>query len=161
MAESGPEVRIPQAIFKKHDEPLVSPLDPPPQRQHRGWRLWAVFPGLCFAILLAALDTSVLATTLPTIVDQLHSGPLYIWIINGYFLAVAVVQPIAGQASDIFGRRYPMIISVVLFALGSGVCGGASTTEMLIAARIVQGLGGGAIFVMVDIIAADLVALRE
>ncbi|PKX88404.1 MDR family MFS transporter [Aspergillus novofumigatus IBT 16806] len=147
--------------FQKHDESIVNPLNPLPQRQHRGWRFWAVFPGLCFAILLAALDTSVLATALPTIVDQLHSGSLYIWTINAYFLAVAAVQPIAGQASDIFGRRYPMIISVVLFALGSGLCGGASTTEMLIAARIVQGLGGGGIFVMVDIIAADLVALRE
>ncbi|PKX99683.1 MDR family MFS transporter [Aspergillus novofumigatus IBT 16806] len=161
MAESLSEERIPQAISKKHDESIVNPLNPLPQRQHRGWRFWAVFPGLCFAILLAALDTSVLATALPTIVDQLHSGSLYIWTINAYFLAVAAVQPIAGQASDIFGRRYPMIISVVLFALGSGLCGGASTTEMLIAARIVQGLGGGGIFVMVDIIAADLVALRE
>ncbi|GKZ85569.1 hypothetical protein AnigIFM56816_011537 [Aspergillus niger] len=161
VAESGPEERIPQALSKKHDEPLANAHEPPPQRQHRGWRFWAVFPGLCFAILLAALDTSVLATALPTIVDQLHSGSLYIWTINGYFLAVAAVQPITGQASDLFGRRYPMIISVVLFALGSGLCGGASTTEMLIAARIVQGLGGGGIFVMVDIIAADLVALRE
>lgn len=137
----------------------TSSLQPPPRKY--GWRFWAVFPGLCFAILLAALDTSVLATALPTIVEQLQSGSLYIWTINGYFVAVAAIQPLAGQASDIFGRRNPMILSIVFFALGSGLCGGATSTEMLIAARVIQGIGGGGIFVMVDIIVADLVPLRE
>lgn len=132
-----------------------------PVKQKHGWRFWMVFPGLCFAVLLAALDASVLATALPTIVEDLHSGPLYIWTINGYFVSAAAIQPFAGQASDIFGRRVPMILSIVFFALGSGLCGGATSTQMLIAARIVQGIGGGGIFVMVDIIVADLVPLRE
>ncbi|KAF5015620.1 hypothetical protein F66182_12984 [Fusarium sp. NRRL 66182] len=74
---------------------------------------------------------------------------------------MAAVQPLYGQASDIFGRRIPLIASIAMFTLGSGLCGGASNTAMLIAGRAVQGLGGGGLFVMVDIIVADLVPLRE
>lgn len=136
----------------------IVPVESKPKHS---WRFWAIFPGLCCAILLAGLDTSIVATSLPTISADLNSGALYIWIINGYFLATAAVQPLFGQASDIFGRRIPMLVSISLFTLGSGLCGGAKDTPMLIAARLVQGIGGGGLFVMVDIIVADLVALRD
>jgi MFS family permease len=82
-------------------------------------------------------------------------------IINGYFVGVAAVQPMYGQAADIFGRRWPMLISVALFAIGSGLCGGATSTVMLIFARIIQGFGAGGVFSLVSIINADLVPLRE
>ncbi|KKP05568.1 hypothetical protein THAR02_02294 [Trichoderma harzianum] len=126
----------------------------------RSLQFYAVFPGLCFSILLVALDTSIVGTALPTIVSSLGSGALYIWIVNGYFLSVAVVQPLAGQMADIFGRRIPMLAFLALFTLGSGLCAGASSTEMLISARIIQGLGGGGISVLVSIIVGDLVPLR-
>jgi MFS family permease len=133
----------------------------PPEKQSRGWRFWLVFPGLCFAVLLAALDTSVVSTALPTIMYELKSESLFIWVINGYFVGIAAVQPMYGQAADIFGRRWPMITAVALFALGSGLCGGASSTVMLIVGRIVQGFGAGGIFSLVSIIVADLVPLRD
>jgi MFS family permease len=82
-------------------------------------------------------------------------------MINGYFVGIAAVQPMYGQAADIFGRRWPMLISVALFAIGSGLCGGATSTVMLIVARIIQGFGGGGIFSLVSIINADLVPLRD
>jgi hypothetical protein len=131
------------------------------QTSKRGLRFWLIFPGLCFAILLAALDTAIIATVLPTISAELDSGSLFIWAINGYFVGIAAVQPMYGQFSDIFGRRWPMLISVAIFALGSGLCGGSNSTAMLIAARVVQGLGAGGIFSLVEIIVADLVPLRE
>ncbi|KAG8167432.1 hypothetical protein KVR01_003121 [Diaporthe batatas] len=130
-------------------------------KSKHGWRFWAVFPGLCFSVLLVGLDTSIVTTALPTIVNSLHSGALYVWVVNGYFLSTAAVQPVFGQASDIFGRRNPLLIPIALFTLGSGMCGGASDTAMLIAGRIIQGLGGGGLFIFVDIIVADLVPLRE
>lgn len=133
----------------------------PARKQQHGWRFWAVFPGLCFSILLAGLDTSIVATALPTISHDLNTGALYVWVINGYFLTTAAVQPLFGQAADIFGRRVLMLLSIALFTLGSGLCGGAKDAPMLIAARLVQGMGGGGLFVMVDIIVADLVPLRE
>ncbi|KAI8263458.1 Efflux pump FUS6 [Colletotrichum sp. SAR 10_77] len=69
-------------------------------------------------MLLTGLDASILATSLPTIVSDLHGGALYIWTMNGYFLTTAVVQPLMGQAGDIFGRRIPMLVTLS-FTLGS------------------------------------------
>ncbi|EPE37024.1 MFS general substrate transporter [Glarea lozoyensis ATCC 20868] len=150
-----PQVTLPDEKI----DTKIEPLEPLPTK--RGWRFWLIFPGLCFAILLAALDTAIVATVLPTIAAELNSGSLFIWAINGYFVGIAAVQPMYGQFSDIYGRRWPMLISVAIFALGSGLCGGATSTVMLIAARVVQGLGAGGIFALVEIIVADLVPLRE
>lgn len=151
--------------------PSDNPVTDPPKnpntqaeafgKQSRGWRFWAVFPGLCFCMLLAGLDTSVIATALPTIITNLNSGSLYIWTINGYFVGVVAVQPMYGQAADIFGRRWPMLLTVSLFTLGSGLCGGANSTVMLIVARLIQGFGAGGIFSLVPIVVADLIPLRE
>lgn len=140
-----------------------SPAIPDEQQKKKGygWRFWAIFPGLCIGGLLSALDTTILSTVLPTISHELDSQELYVWAINGYFVSQTAVQPLYGQVANIFGRRWPMIISVALFTLGSGLCGGASSTDMLIAARVVQGVGGGGINVMTEIIVADLVPLRE
>jgi MFS family permease len=117
-----------------------------------GWRFWAIFPGLCLSMLLTGPEISILATSLPTIVADLHGGPLYVWAMNGYCLTTV---------ADIFGRRIPMIMALVIFGLGSGLYGGANSLEMLIAARLGQGIGGGSLFVMIDTITADLAPLRE
>ncbi|KAI8300964.1 Efflux pump FUS6 [Colletotrichum sp. SAR11_240] len=93
-------------------------VEPATPWKTQGWRFWAVFPGLCLAMLLTGLDASILATSLPTIVSDLHGGALYIWTMNGYFLTTAVVQPLMGQAADIFGRRIPMLVALS-FTLGS------------------------------------------
>lgn len=132
-----------------------------PIKKGYGWRFWAIFPGLCIGGLLSALDTTILSTVLPTIASELNSDTLYVWAINAYFVSTTAVQPLYGQTANIFGRRWLMIVSILLFALGSGLCGGASGTGMLIAARVVQGMGGGGINVMTEIIVADLVPLRE
>lgn len=71
------------------------------------------------------------------------------------------MQPFAGQLADVYGRRSPLISSVTLFALGSGIAGGASNVAMLIAGRTIQGLGAGGIYVLIDIVCCDLVPLRE
>ncbi|KAE8313119.1 hypothetical protein BDV41DRAFT_564634 [Aspergillus transmontanensis] len=86
---------------------------------------------------------------------------LYFWAINGYFVSQTAVQPLYGQVANILGRRWLTILSVALFALGGSLCGGESSTEMLVAARVIQGLGVGGINVMTEIIVADLVPLRE
>ncbi|KAK6225553.1 major facilitator superfamily protein [Colletotrichum tabaci] len=126
----------------------------------QGWRFWAAFHGLYLAM-LTGLDASILATSLPTIVSDLHGGALYIWAMNGYSLTTAVVQPLMGQAADIFGRRIPMLVSLSLFTLGSGLCGTSTSLPMLIAARLIQGFGGGGSFVMTDTIIADLTPFRD
>lgn len=110
---------------------------------------------------LAALDTFIISTALPTIAAEPNSQTLYVWTINAYLLAATAVQPLFGQAANIFGRRSLNLLSVALFALGSGVAGGEHNTAMMIAGRSVQGVGGGGINTMVEIVVYDLVSLRE
>ncbi|PKY00811.1 MFS general substrate transporter [Aspergillus campestris IBT 28561] len=124
-------------------------------------RFWLVFVALCVTSLLAALEGTVTSTALPTIVAELHIGDDYPWVSNAYFLTTACFQPLYGQLSNVLGRRYPMIFSVVLFILGSGICGGATSAAMLIAGRAVQGIGGGGINMLIDLIICDLVPLTQ
>jgi EmrB/QacA subfamily drug resistance transporter len=132
-----------------------------PQPPKKGWRFAVIFCALCVTAFLSALDTSIISTALPTIAADLDSETLYVWTINSYLLASTAVQPMFGQAANIFGRRSLTLLSVALFALGSGIAGGANNTAMLIGGRTVQGIGGGGINTMVEIVVCDLVSLRE
>ncbi|GLB11618.1 hypothetical protein AtubIFM57258_008488 [Aspergillus tubingensis] len=140
-----------------------SPLAPPPPSDppRRDWRFWAIFPPLCVATLLSALESTVVSTALPSIVDDLHSGNLYIWFVNGYFLTFTAFQPLYGQLAQVFGRRWLLIGAVAIFALGSGISGGASSSAMLLVGRVLQGAGGGGISLMTQLVISDLVSVRE
>ncbi|KAK8076187.1 hypothetical protein PG994_003459 [Apiospora phragmitis] len=124
-------------------------------------QFWIVFLALLFATLLSALDGAIVATALPTISSDLEVGSDFVWVANVYFLTGAVLQPLFGQLSDLWGRRPIFIAILAVFTLGSGLCGGASSGRMLIAARAVQGIGAGGINMMVDLILCDLVPMRE
>ncbi|MCJ1475923.1 hypothetical protein MMC13_004587 [Lambiella insularis] len=127
----------------------------------KGLRFWLVFLGLCLAGFVSATDGTIIFTALPTIARDLSGQGEYIWLGNAYVIASTAIQPLYGQLSNIFGRRYPMIVSVALFALGSGIAGGANTSAMFIAGRLVQGLGAGGMIMLIDLIVCDLVPLRE
>ncbi|RJE23811.1 resistance protein [Aspergillus sclerotialis] len=134
---------------------------PSPDKGAKDWRFWAVFPALCMTTFLSALDTSILFTALPTIAQALQSETLYVWTVNSYLVTCTATQPIVGQTANIFGRRWLTILSVIFFALGSGISGGANNTAMLIGGRAVQGIGAGGINTLIDIVISDLVPLRE
>ncbi|KAL4909693.1 hypothetical protein BDW74DRAFT_143523 [Aspergillus multicolor] len=140
--------------------PTQPPATPTPTPK-KTWRFWAVFPALCMTTFLAALDTSILSTALPTIASDLHSGELYMWITNSYILTSTVVLPLFGQMANIFGRRWMLISSVIVFAIGSAMAGAANNTSAIIAGRAVQGIGGGGINILVDTVICDLVPLRQ
>ncbi|KAF1996336.1 MFS general substrate transporter [Amniculicola lignicola CBS 123094] len=128
---------------------------------NRSWRFWGVFVALCLLSFISALDVSIVATALPTITKEVGGEEHYIWIANCFVLASSVPQPIFGQLANIFGRRSPVLVSIILFALGSAIAGGAYNAAMLIAGRSIQGVGAGGIYVLIDIICCDLVPLRE
>lgn len=127
----------------------------------KDWRFWLIFLSVCVATLLVAIDLSIVSTALPTISEDLDAKELFVWVANAYVLASTAVQPLFGQAANIFGRRSLTIVSVLLFMLGSGIAGGATNINMLIAARTIQGIGGGGIITLGEIITCDLLPLRE
>ncbi|KAI1441979.1 MFS general substrate transporter [Annulohypoxylon stygium] len=135
--------------------------DAPSQPQGRGWRFWAVLVALGITSLSAAVESTVTSTALPRISGALDAGELYVWFVNAYTLTSTAFLPLFGQIADIFGRRWLTIGIVAVFALGSGISGGAATATMLIAGRAVQGVGGGGIILMIEMIVCDLVPLRD
>ncbi|KAH8689832.1 major facilitator superfamily protein [Talaromyces proteolyticus] len=131
------------------------------QTQKKGVRFWAIIVAICVAGLLTALEATITSTALPTIISDLGGADKYVWVVNGYFLTMTATQPLFGQLSNVFGRRWPTIIATAAFILGSGICGGADNIATLIAGRAIQGIGAGGINVMVEIIVCDLLPLRE
>ncbi|KAI1302783.1 major facilitator superfamily domain-containing protein [Xylaria venustula] len=131
------------------------------QQTRKGPRFWAILGVLALTSLLTSLEATVTSTILPAIVTDLGGGNNYIWIANAYFLALASLQPMFGQLANVFGRRWPLIFSTAAFVLGSGICGGASNTAMIIAGRVIQGIGGSGVSVLCETIICDLVPLRE
>lgn len=127
----------------------------------KGLQFWLVFTSIAVASFLAALDTSIISTALPTISAALRSEESYVWIIDAYLLTSTASIPIFAQAANIYGRRNLTIGSVVLFALGSGLSGGATNMTMMLLGRAVQGIGGGGISTMSEIVVCDLVSVRE
>lgn len=153
------------ATIKIEDTPKREAANSHGQKLQRNethsWRFWLVFLSMCLISFASALDSTIITTALPTISRVTGGEQHFVWIANSFVVASTAVQPMVGQLSNIFGRRMPMLISVALFALGSGVAGGSNSIAMMIAGRTVQGLGSGGIFVLVDLITCDLVPLRE
>ncbi|GGZ16509.1 MFS transporter [Streptomyces poonensis] len=124
-------------------------------------RRGAVVAALMLAMALAALDGTIVSTAVPQIVADLGGFSIFSWLFSGYLLAVTVTLPVYGKLSDTFGRKPVLIAGAALFLLGSLLCALAWNMASLIAFRIVQGLGGGALQGTVQTLAADLYPLKE
>ncbi|KAF2868540.1 major facilitator superfamily domain-containing protein [Massariosphaeria phaeospora] len=127
----------------------------------KGPRFWAIIVVISLVSLLTSLEATVTSTVMPSLVADLGGGENYIWVSNAYFLTMTSLMPMFGQLANVFGRRWPLIISGVIFMVGSGVCGGASNMAAMIAGRAIQGIGGAGIGVLCEIVICDLVPLRE
>ncbi|MEV6613640.1 MFS transporter [Streptomyces sp. NPDC051051] len=121
----------------------------------------AVVAALMLSMALAALDATVVSTAVPQIVGDLGGFSVFSWLFSGYLLAVTVTLPVYGKLSDTFGRKPVLVAGAVLFLLGSLLCALAWNMGALIAFRVVQGLGGGALQGTVQTLAADLYPLKE
>ncbi|AVH58259.1 MFS transporter [Streptomyces sp. HG99] len=124
-------------------------------------RRGAVVAALMLTMALAALDSTIISTAVPQIVGDLGGFSVFSWLFSGYLLAVTVTLPVYGKLSDTFGRKPVLIAGAAVFLLGSLLCALAWNMAALIAFRIVQGLGGGALQGTVQTIAADLYPLKE
>ena len=112
-------------------------------------------------LLLAALDQTIVATALPTIVGDLGGLSHLAWVTSAYLLAQTAVTPLYGKLGDLYGRKRVLQSAVLLFLAGSALCGLAGNMDQLIAFRAVQGLGGGGLIVLTQAIVGDIVSPRE
>ncbi|KZT52008.1 iron permease [Calocera cornea HHB12733] len=122
---------------------------------------WMIMLSLCVTSWLAAIDLTSVSTALPTIVDELHGGSDFVWVGSAYTLASTAILPLSGNIATIFGRQWAILSFIFFFAVGSAVTGSAQNMTAMIAGRTVQGLGGGGILSLAEIIISDLVPLRE
>lgn len=105
------------------------------QSDNKSLRFWLVLAALSITGFLTTLESTIITSALPTITNTLGGGNQYVWVPNAFMLAFILVLPVFAQVADIFGRRWPLLAAVAMFLLGSGICGGASSMDMLIAGR--------------------------
>jgi EmrB/QacA subfamily drug resistance transporter len=99
--------------------------------------------GLCFVLIMVALDQTVVGTALPTVVAELNGFDLYAWVGTSYLLASVIVVPIFGKLGDEYGRKPFVVIAIIIFTIASILCGLANSMLQLVLARALQGIGGG------------------
>src|SRR3954449_11892825 len=116
-----------------------------------------VVSGLMLVMLLASLDQTIVSTALPTIVGELGGLEHLSWVVTAYLLAVTVVTPLYGKLGDLYGRKRVLQGALVLFLVGSALCGLAQGMTELIAFRAIQGLGGGGLMVSAQAAIGDVV----
>jgi len=124
-------------------------------------RTLIVFFGLMLGMLLAALDQTIVSTALPRIVRDLGGFQHYSWVFSAYMLGATVTVPLYGKLSDIYGRRPFFLIGIALFSTGSIISGLATSMEMLIAGRAIQGLGAGGLIPLAIAAIGDIIPPRR
>ncbi|OGM47145.1 putative efflux pump antibiotic resistance protein [Aspergillus bombycis] len=124
-------------------------------------QVFAIMVALCLSLFIAALDQTIVSTSLPTIASRLHSASGYTWVGGAYLLASAAAAPIWAKLSDIWGRKPILLVAVLWFLFSSIVCAAAVNMKMLIAGRALQGIAGGGLLQLVMIVVSDLFSVRS
>lgn len=132
------------------------PVGPVGQRELR-----LVLAALTLALILGALDNSIVNTALPRISSELGGLDHIAWVVTAFMLTSTIATPLYGKLCDMYGHRRVFVFCVVLFLLASGLCGVAQTMSQLILFRAFQGLGAGGLITLAHTIIGDLVGARE
>ena len=142
------------------DAPRTAP-DPGAPPTIVGARRNVIMGGLLLVLLLASLDSTVVATALPTIAGQFGGLDRIGWVVTAYLLAQTVSTPLYGKLGDLYGRKRVLQAAVLLFLAGSALCGQARSMNELVAFRGFQGLGGGGLMVVTQAAVGDVIPPRE
>ncbi len=124
-------------------------------------RVRLIFSALLLVLLLASLDQTIVSTALPTIVGDLGGLNHLSWVVTAYLLAATVSGPLYGKLGDLFGRKLVLQAAIVIFLVGSALCGLAQSMSQLIAFRALQGLGAGGLIVVTLAVVGDIIPPRE
>ena len=128
-----------------------------PQQQ----RVRLIFGALLLVLLLASLDQTIVSTALPTIVGDLGGIQHLSWVVTAYLLASTISGPLYGKLGDLYGRKKVLQSAIVIFLIGSALCGISQNMGELIAFRALQGLGGGGLMVTTIAVVGDIIPPRE
>lgn len=129
--------------------------------QITGPRRWWALATVTVTMFFAAMDQTVVSTAIPTIVGELQGFALYAWVFSAYMLTSAVTVPIYGKLSDVYGRKPFYVFGLVMFGVGSAICGRAETMLELVLARGLQGIGAGAMMSMPRATVGDIFNPKE
>jgi EmrB/QacA subfamily drug resistance transporter len=124
-------------------------------------RLLVVLGALVLAVFMAALETSIIATALPTITGEFNAFESFAWVGTAYIVTSTIATPLLGKLSDLYGRRNVFQCTMGIFIVGSVLCGASQSMGQLIAARALQGVGGGAIQALAFAMLGDILPPRE
>ncbi|MGV9555216.1 DHA2 family efflux MFS transporter permease subunit [Streptomyces sp. NPDC003401] len=132
-----------------------------PRQEHVPGNVFVSIGALLLGMLLAALDQTIVSTALPTIVSDLGGLDHLSWVVTAYLLASTAATPLWGKLGDQYGRKTLFQLAIVIFLIGSALCGTAQNMPQLIGFRALQGLGGGGLIVLSMAIVGDIVPPRE
>ncbi|MFI1888328.1 MDR family MFS transporter [Streptomyces jumonjinensis] len=138
-----------------------TPMSPAPGEGQNRRSVLVAIGALLLGMLLAALDQTIVSTALPTIVSELGGLEHLSWVVTAYLLASTAATPLWGKLGDQYGRKKLFQAAIVIFLIGSALCGVAQDMPQLIAFRALQGLGGGGLMVLSMAIVGDIVPPRE
>lgn len=124
-------------------------------------RVLVVFVGLQLGQVMSSIDGTIVATALPTIVDDVGGLSRVTWVVTAYTLAMVASMPLYGKLGDLYGRKRMLFVAIGVFLAGSMSCGAAQTMDQLLVARFVQGLGGGGLGAVAMATVADIVPARQ
>ncbi|GAB7351562.1 hypothetical protein MBLNU459_g2188t1 [Dothideomycetes sp. NU459] len=160
--DGGEAMPVAAATEEKHPEqPSLTRMDSTPLEDRGRGRIALIMLALGMAVFLAAIDVTIITTALPTISEYFHSSAGYTWIGSAYLLGSASSVPTWGKISDIFGRKPVLLAANVVFMIGSLIAALSYNVGMLIAARALQGIGGGGLVTLVNICISDLFSMRR
>ena len=124
-------------------------------------RVLAIYSGLMVTLLLAALDQTIVATALPRVVSDLGGITQYAWVFTAYMLTSTVTVPLYGKLGDVYGRKYLFLFAIVVFLVGSALCGLAQGMTQLVVFRAIQGIGAGGLFPLSLAVIGNIVPPRD
>lgn len=152
-------------MIKKLTKKLAAVSAAPPPENLHGERshseIMVVIGALMLVMLLAALDQTIVSTALPKIATDLHGLNKYSWVATSYLLTSAIATPIYGKIGDLLGRKKIMQTAIVIFLIGSALCGLSRNMDELVAFRALQGIGAGGLMSLVLAIIGDVVSPRQ
>lgn len=120
-----------------------------------------ILAAIVLAMFMAAIEATIVATALPSIIGDLGGFALLSWVFSAYLLMQAVTIPIYGKLADLFGRKPIIVFGLIVFMAGSILCGLAQSIELLILFRLIQGIGAGAVIPMATTIVGDIYSIEE